>query len=218
VDYSVTGGSATGDGVDFTLTAGTATITAGNLSASIPISITNDVLDEASETIQLSLSNPVNASLGANALHTYTITDNDSPPSVQFTVSTSSSSEGNTPANLALQLSAASALDVTVDYAVTGGTAAGGGEDYTLSAGSATILAGETSTTIPAVITNDLLDVSLIRSMPAWVRASFTPTPLSITTCHPRFNLLMQLPAAMRGFRPPFCSSNCQRLRDWMCR
>jgi hypothetical protein len=158
VDYSVTGGSATGGDVDYTLAAGTATITAGNLSASIPITITNDVLDEANETIQLSLSNPGNASLGANALHTYTITDNDSPPSIQFNVSTSSSSEGNTPANLVLQLSAASALDVTVDYAVTGGSASPGGEDYTLSAGSATITAGATSTTIPVVITDDPLD------------------------------------------------------------
>ncbi|MFC1619120.1 Calx-beta domain-containing protein [Candidatus Neomarinimicrobiota bacterium] len=158
VDYAVTGGTATGGGIDFTLAAGTATITAGNLTTSIPITITDDALDEADETIQVSLSNPVNASLGANALHTYTITDNDSPPSVQFTVSTSSSSEGNTAANLALQLSVVSALDVTVDYAVTGGTASGGGEDYTLSAGSATITAGEMSTTIPVVITDDALD------------------------------------------------------------
>jgi hypothetical protein len=44
--------------------------------------------------------------------------------------------------------------DVTVNYALSG-TATGGGVDYTLAAGTATIAAGQTSTTIPLVIVND---------------------------------------------------------------
>jgi hypothetical protein len=44
--------------------------------------------------------------------------------------------------------------DVTVHYALTG-TASGSGEDYILADGTATIVAGDTSTTIPLVIVND---------------------------------------------------------------
>ena len=46
-----------------------------------------------------------------------------------------------------MNLSAASGLNVTVDYAVTG-TATGSGADYTLANGTLTINAGETSGTV----------------------------------------------------------------------
>jgi hypothetical protein len=78
VQYSVTGGSASGSGVDYTLASGTATVTAGNLTTNIPITIVNDSIDENDETIQVTLSSPSsNAVLGTNTVHTYTIQDND---------------------------------------------------------------------------------------------------------------------------------------------
>lgn len=77
VDYAVTGGTATGSGTDYTLAAGTATITAGNTTTNIPVTIVNDDLDESDETIIVTLSNPVSSNLGSNTIHTYTITDND---------------------------------------------------------------------------------------------------------------------------------------------
>ena len=63
VDYTVTG-TATGSGTDYTLANGTLTINAGATSGTITIgSIVNDSLDEANETVIVTLSNPSNASL-----------------------------------------------------------------------------------------------------------------------------------------------------------
>ncbi len=82
VDYVVTG-TATGSGTDYTLANGTLTIPAGSTSKNITIaSIVDDALDETNETVIVTLSNPSNASLGTNQVHTYTITDNDNAPTV----------------------------------------------------------------------------------------------------------------------------------------
>jgi hypothetical protein len=77
VDYAVTGGSATGGGVDYTLDAGTLTFIPGDTAEDISIAVVDDALDENDETIEVTLSNPTNATLGANTVHTYTINDND---------------------------------------------------------------------------------------------------------------------------------------------
>jgi hypothetical protein len=77
VDYAVTGGDATGGGVDYTLAAGTLTFDPYDVSETIDISIVDDGLVESDETIEVTLSNPSNATLGANTVHTYTILDND---------------------------------------------------------------------------------------------------------------------------------------------
>ena len=82
VDYAVTG-TATGTGTDYTLANGTLTITAGNTTGTITIaSIVDDALVEGNETVIVTLSNPSGATLGTDTVHTYTITDNDSAPTV----------------------------------------------------------------------------------------------------------------------------------------
>jgi hypothetical protein len=50
----------------------------GQTTRSINLTIINDALAEGNETIQITLSNPINAILGSTTVHTYTITDNDS--------------------------------------------------------------------------------------------------------------------------------------------
>ncbi|MGE5894062.1 MAG: Calx-beta domain-containing protein, partial [bacterium] len=77
VDYVVTGGTATGGGVDYTLASGTLTFSSGVTSQPINITINNDLIDELDETIQVTLQNPSNAALGSPTVHTYTIIDND---------------------------------------------------------------------------------------------------------------------------------------------
>ena len=66
------------------------------------------------------MSNPSNATLGTDSVHTYTITDNDDAPVVDFNATSSSGAESVSSAILTVDLSAASSQDVTVDYAVTG--------------------------------------------------------------------------------------------------
>ena len=55
--------------------------TPGNITIA---SIVDDALDEDNETVILSLSSPSNANLGSDDTHTYTITDNDDAPTVEF--------------------------------------------------------------------------------------------------------------------------------------
>jgi len=141
--------------VDYTLAAGTLTFDPNDTSETIDITIVNDGLVEADETIEVTLSNPANATLGANTVHTYTINDNDAYPAVDFDLVSSSGDESATPASLAVSLSAAYVQTVTVDYAVTGGTATGGGVDYTLAAGTLTFDPNDTSKTVAITIVDD---------------------------------------------------------------
>ena len=158
VDYAVTG-TATGSGTDYTLANGTLTISAGSTTGLITIAgIIDDSLDEADETVIVTLSNPSNATLGSDKVHTYTITDNDNAPVVDFNTTSSSGAESVSSQAITVDLSAASSQNVTVDYAVTG-TATGSGTDYTLANGTLTINSGTSSGTITiASIVNDTLD------------------------------------------------------------
>ena len=131
-----------------TLADGTLTISAGSTSGTITIaSIVDDSIDEADETVVLTLSNPSNATLGSDSIHTYTITDNDSTPTVDFNTTSSSGAESVSSKAITVDLSGPSSETVTVDYAVTG-TAAGSGTDYTLVNGTLSIAAGDTTSTI----------------------------------------------------------------------
>ena len=120
IDYAVTG-TATGSGTDYTLANGTLTISAGATSGTITIAgIIDDLVDEADETVIVTLSNPSNATLGSNSVHTYTITDNDNTPTIDFLNISSSGAESVASKNITVKLSAASSQNLSVDYAVTG--------------------------------------------------------------------------------------------------
>jgi hypothetical protein len=78
-------------------------------------------------------------------------------PKVQFSQASSSGEEATTPVNLAVVLSAKTSKIVSVNYAATGGTATGGGVDYTLAAGTLTIPANTLSANIAISVVNDNL-------------------------------------------------------------
>ncbi len=157
VNYAVTGGTATGGGVDYTLASGQLTFSPGITSQNIPMTVVDDSLNEANETVIVTLSNPTNATLGTNTTYTYTIIDNDPAPTVQFTSATGSGSESVTSVNIPVSLNTASGQTVTVNYAVTGGTATGGGVDYTLASGQLTFTAGVTSQNIAMTVVDDAI-------------------------------------------------------------
>ena len=158
VNYAITG-TATGSGTDFTLANGTLTINAGATTGTITIaSIVNDSLDEANETVIVTLSSPGNATLGSDDVHTYTINDNDNAPVVDFNATSSNGAESVSSKAITVDLSVVSAKNITVNYAVTG-TASGSGNDYTLGSGTITINAGATTGTITiASIIDDSID------------------------------------------------------------
>jgi len=77
VDYTISG---TATGEDYSLANGTLSFAAGELSKNITISsIVDDAINEGNETVIVTLSSPINAVLGSNSVHTYTITGNDAP-------------------------------------------------------------------------------------------------------------------------------------------
>ncbi|MFA8433533.1 MAG: choice-of-anchor D domain-containing protein [Marinifilaceae bacterium] len=157
VNYSVSG-SATRTGADCILADGTLNFAAGETSKNITIaSIVSNLLDEDDETVIVTLSSPTNATLGGNKVHTYTILDDDPSPTIAFTSTSSNGLESVSSADLQVDLSAESGLEVTVDYTVTGG-ATGGGTDYTLANGNLAIAAGTTAKNITiASIVNDVM-------------------------------------------------------------
>lgn len=78
VDYAVTGGSATGGGVDYTLADGTLTILAGSTTANIALTVVDDSAIESIETVEVTLvTSSGNATLEAPTVTTYSIQDND---------------------------------------------------------------------------------------------------------------------------------------------
>jgi len=104
VPYTVTGGTAI-NGTDYNLSNSTITIVAGQTSASISVSIINDVVVESNKTIIIDLGTPINAKLGTQTTHTVTIIDND------FTVG--GSVTGYTSSGLVLQNNSANNLPVS---------------------------------------------------------------------------------------------------------
>ena len=159
VDYAVTGGTATGGGVDYTLAAGTLTFLAGQTSKTISVPTKADTLFEGNETVVLALSRPSGrARLGTRSTTTLTIVDNDIPGTMQFSSSAYQVAEnvaGGVFNLVVTRTGTRLASNVTVDYTVTGGTATGGGVDYTLAAGTLTFAAAQTSLPIPVRIVND---------------------------------------------------------------
>ena len=86
---------------------GTLTISSGSTAGTITIaSIVNDALDEANETVIVTLSSPSNATLGSDSVHTYTITDNDDPPVVDFNTTSSNGAESTSSKAITVNLSA----------------------------------------------------------------------------------------------------------------
>ena len=76
VNYAVTGGTAS-SGSDYTLPPGTLTFAAGETAKILPSTIIDDDVLEPNETLIVTLSSPVDATLARTTVHTYTITDDD---------------------------------------------------------------------------------------------------------------------------------------------
>ena len=85
VAYAAAGGTAQGGGVDYLLTPGTLTFAPGETTKTIAVSLVNDQVLDPNETVMVTLSDPQNATLGATATETLTITDNDKTLTVAVT-------------------------------------------------------------------------------------------------------------------------------------
>lgn len=153
VSYATLAGAATAD-VDFTAAADTLVFEPGETQKAFSIAILEDEIDELAETLDVSLSAPLNATLGAVVSATVTILDNDALPGVQFSAASYEVDEGAGTATVTVTLSAASSFPVSVNYSAAAGTATAGA-DFTAAAGKLDFAPGETQKTFSVTILED---------------------------------------------------------------
>lgn len=157
VDYTITGNTAT-PGTDFTGVNGTLTFLPNDVSESIVVQMIGDTTFENDESLFVSLSNPMNATI-ADGSGGGTIQNDDALPAIS--VADNSVTEGNagtTPLTFDVTLANPSAFTVSVDYAVTGNTASIA--DFTPTNGILIFVPGDTSETITVQVIGDTIDES----------------------------------------------------------
>ncbi|MGI9595764.1 MAG: Calx-beta domain-containing protein, partial [Acidimicrobiales bacterium] len=159
VDYdTIDTGSATAD-VDFRDFSQTVIISPGQSMVTRAVRIYGDFEPEPTETLEVHLSNPVNATIG-DGIGVVTINDNDNyVPPAGPTISVADASvietdAGTSTANLAVTLSETSATPVTVQLSTTDGTAVDPG-DYQAFSGTVTVPANQLSVNQPISIVGD---------------------------------------------------------------
>ncbi len=159
VDYATTDATATA-GSDYVATGGTLSIPAGDTQANIDVQVNGDTDIEADETLSLSLGNLSANAIAGNMSATGTILndDNSSLPQISVNVSGGSVTEGATGTavlDFIVTLSAASASDVSFDYATADGSASSASDYQAIAGASATIPAGQTRTSLSVTVNGD---------------------------------------------------------------
>ena len=156
VDYTTSSDTASA-GNDFTTTSGTLTFGPGETIKSFTVAIINDVTDENTETVNLTLSNPTGFTLGTRNTAVLRINDNDPPPTLSITDSSVGEGDsGLTDIQFKLNLSMASGRTLSVRYNTFPGTA-GGNIDYqeNFTNFTVTFAPGEATKTITARVIGD---------------------------------------------------------------
>lgn len=159
VDYATSDGTATA-GSDYDAQTGTVSLAPGP-GRSISVTVRSDSTDEANETFNVTLSNPVNATI-TRAQATGSIVDDDGgftlPPTIS--IGDASVGEGNSglsDAAFTVSLSSSSTSTVTVSYATSDVTASAG-DDYDAQTGVVTFAPGTTTRSITIKARGDTLD------------------------------------------------------------
>lgn len=141
VPYTVN--STAANPADHNLANGTINFPAGSTSANLMFDILQDTVDEANESVIITLGGSMGVSLGTPSVHTVTIVNDDPSPTVQFSAASYTIAEGDTTATITTTLSASSGRVVTIHYASKDG-AATAGSDYGAVSGTLTFQPGMT--------------------------------------------------------------------------
>ena len=146
VSYAVGFGNASAADVQGPLS-GTLTFGPGVTSRTFTVATVDDTLAEGDETLTLTLSGPVGASLDSPSTATLTITDNDVAGTVQWSSAAYSAPQTSGVVLVTIARTGGAASGVTVDYATQDGSAAAG-TNYVATSGTVTFAAGEKAKTI----------------------------------------------------------------------
>jgi uncharacterized repeat protein (TIGR01451 family) len=154
VSFATANGTAVAPG-DFLATNGVLIFAAGETNKVVSVVINGDALNEFDETFNLNLSSPTNASL-ADGSGLGTLLNDDPLPTVSIgDVTLAEGNIGTTNATFAVNLSAPSGLNVSVNYSTVNGNALAG-SDYAAKGGTINFPSGVTSTNIVVAVTGDL--------------------------------------------------------------
>ncbi|MCC7505904.1 MAG: T9SS type A sorting domain-containing protein, partial [Saprospiraceae bacterium] len=157
INYAITGGTATTADNDYQpLAAGTASFTAGGaLTQTINVVVVGDVKVELNETVDMTLSNPVNGSI-LDGSGTGTITNDDQ---AILTITNPTVTEGDVPntvtATFTINMSNPSDANVSVNYNTVDNTATVGNNDYQATSGTHTFTPGQQSKTVAVTVVGD---------------------------------------------------------------
>jgi hypothetical protein len=153
-DFATSDGTATA-GSDYVATAGTVTIPAGSLTATVQIQIVGDEVDETDETFRVLLSSPVAVTL-EDAEGEVTLLDDDESHASVDDARVTEGNQGTADAVFTVRLTAPSDREIRIDYATAADTATEGA-DYQAAAGTLTFAPGETRKTFTVKVIGDSL-------------------------------------------------------------
>lgn len=152
VNYATADGTATA-GTDYTAQSGTVTISAGQSSTTVTVSVIGDTVAEPNETFQVSLSQAAGAIIG-DGQGVGTIVDDEPHFLTIDDVAMREGRYGTRTFVFTVMLSATSNAPVTVNYDTADGTAVAG-SDYNAQSGSLNFAPGQTTKTIGIVVKGD---------------------------------------------------------------
>ena len=157
IDYAITGGTATTADNDYQpLAAGTASFTAnGALTQTINVVVVGDTKVELNETVDMTLSNPVNGSI-LDGSGTGTIVNDDQ---AVLTITNPTVTEGDVPntvtATFTINMSNTVDANVNVNYGTVDNTATTANNDYQATSGTHTFTPGQISKTVAVTVVGD---------------------------------------------------------------
>jgi hypothetical protein len=157
VAYATQNGTATA-GSDYTTTSGSLTFTPGQTSQTFAVAVAGDTTAESDETFLAGLTSPANATITKSSGTGAILNDDGGTTLPGLAVGDTSIVEGHSGSSLLafpINLSVASASDITVAYATSNGTAVAG-SDYTATSGTFTIPAGATTKNVVVRVTGDI--------------------------------------------------------------
>lgn len=155
VDYATNDGSAREAQGDYVKAFGTMRFQPGETQKTILIEVNGDNDIESDELFSVLLSNASGATL-TDAVGIVAIVNDDFPPSILVNdIEVEEGTGGTTAATFTIELTAPQARGITVRYATVDRTATVRDKDYRSVTGTAFIPAGQTSVTVPVLITTD---------------------------------------------------------------
>ncbi len=155
-NYTVSGTATNGS--DFTITSPSPiTVGAGLTSATLPVTIINDIINENPENIIITLTQNTNCTIGNFNSHIININDDDVIPTVQFGSGSGTYLENAGTVNLNLTVNNPNTQPVVFTYTIASGATATPTTDYTIGSSPVTAASGLSTVAIPLTIIDDAI-------------------------------------------------------------